>query len=494
MFATFIVFVAYVLAATARWLTRKFGVITIDQIIFHLNMPLDSSERLIRSYFCNIWLAAAAVALFFYFFIVRCYRKELPVQAFLRRHLKLTVSAVLLTSLVYTGVKMRVDDMWRQYRRFNVTSSFFEDNYVDPREVRLTFPQQKRNLIVIFMESMDTGHLQTKYHDHFKTNLTPELQKLARENINFSDNDDIGGAYQVRGANFTQAGLTAQTCGLPLKLPIESSHFRPENGFLPEAKCLFEFLKEQGYEQTLVNGMPKTFGGLDKFLESHGNIKLMDTWYMQEQGMLRPEDYSEGTKIVKDRSLLEISKHEIERLAASGKPFSFTVMTIDTHLGRQFFDREYCKPRFERTDKHHDYKNIFACQSKLLGDFVSWIKAQPFYENTTVVMLADHLLMYDADFKKTLKDKRVLNIFINPADMPQKFKSRKFLSFDIYPTILSALGVQIEGQRLGLGTSLYSTEPTLAEREKSIKKINKKLDARSQVYEQMLYGKVIGEK
>ena len=220
MFATFIVFVAYVLAATARWLTRKFGVITIDQIIFHLNMPLDSSERLIRSYFCNIWLAAAAVALFFYFFIVRRYRKELPVQAFLRRHLKLTVSAVLLTSLVYTGVKMRVDDMWRQYRRFNVTSSFFEDNYVDPREVRLTFPQQKRNLIVIFMESMDTGHLQTKYHDHFKTNLTPELQKLARENINFSDNDDIGGAYQVRGANFTQAGLTAQTCGLPLKLPV----------------------------------------------------------------------------------------------------------------------------------------------------------------------------------------------------------------------------------------------------------------------------------
>ena len=109
-------------------------------------------------------------------------------------------------------------------------------------------------------------------------------------------------------------------------------------------------------------------------------------------------------------------------------------------------------------------------------------------------MLADHLLMYDADFKKTLKDKRVLNIFINPADMPQKFKNRKFLSFDIYPTILSALGVQIEGQRLGLGTSLYSTEPTLAEREKSIKKINKKLDARSQVYEQMLYGKVIGEK
>lgn len=493
MFATFVVFIAYVLAATARWLTRKFGVITLDQIIFHLNMPIDAEEKLISSYFDNVWFAAVGVAIIFYFLCVHRRERKWCVSQFFYRHCRLIAGGFFVLCLCYCGIKMRVDKMWGQYKRFQVVSTFFEDNYIDPRKVKLSFPKRKRNLIVIFMESMDTGHLQTKYYDYFKTNLTPELQKLARENINFSNNDDIGGAYQVKGANFTQAGLTAQTCGVPLKLPIESSHFRPDNGFLPEAKCLSDFLKEQGYEQTLVNGMPKTFGGLDKFLESHGNIKLMDTWYMQDHNMLKPEDYSEGTKIVKDSSLLEISKQEILRLASSGKPFAFTVMTIDTHLGKQYFDKDQCKPIFDKKDRHHRYKNIMACQSKMLDDFVGWIKQQPFYNNTTVVMLADHLLMYDADFTRSMKDKRILNIFLNSAIDPKQAKNREFLSFDIYPTILNSIGVKIEGGKLGLGTTLFETEPTLLERVGSATKIDKKLDMRSKLYEKMLYGKVLGE-
>ena len=494
MLSTVIVFFAYVFAATARWLTRKFGVVTIDQIIYHLNMPVDAEEKLIKSYFSNTWLAAVGVAFVFYMLVARVYKKSpdwhKKVQAYSLR----IAFGLLAVSLLYGGIKMQVQDMWSQYKRFNTVSTFFEDNYVDPRGVEVKFPKNKRNLIVIFMESMDSGHIQSKYVDYFNTNLTPELKKLAYENINFSDNDDIGGAHQVRGANFTQAGLTAQYCGLPLKLPIESSHFRPDNGFLPDAKCLFEFLAENGYEQTLVNGMPKTFGGLDKFIESHGNIKLMDTWFLQDNNMLKPNDYSEGTKIVKDYSLLEISKQEINRMAATGKPFAFTVMTIDTHVGKQHFDRDRCEKRFGKEDKHNKYKNIFSCQSKILGEFVDWIKAQPFYENTTVVMLADHLLMYDADFTKSMDKKRIMNIFINPVTKPQNSKNRTFLSFDIYPTLLEALGADVVGDKLGLGVSLYGNEPTLPEREKSVKKVDKKLDMRSLVYEKMLYGKVIGEK
>ena len=41
---------------------------------------------------------------------------------------------------------------------------------------------------------------------------------------------------------------------------------------------------------------------------------------------------------------------------------------------------------------------------------------------------------------------------------------RDFTTFDQFPTTLAALGVQIEGNRLGLGTNLFSSEPTLTER------------------------------
>jgi hypothetical protein len=35
---------------------------------------------------------------------------------------------------------------------------------------------------------------------------------------------------------------------------------------------------------------------------------------------------------------------------------------------------------------------------------------------------------------------------------------------DMFPTILEAIGFDVEGDRLGLGTSMFSSLPTLAER------------------------------
>lgn len=41
--------------------------------------------------------------------------------------------------------------------------------------------------------------------------------------------------------------------------------------------------------------------------------------------------------------------------------------------------------------------------------------------------------------------------------------NRKYTTLDLYPTTLAALGVQIEGDKLGLGVNLYSGEQTLVE-------------------------------
>ena len=43
-------------------------------------------------------------------------------------------------------------------------------------------------------------------------------------------------------------------------------------------------------------------------------------------------------------------------------------------------------------------------------------------------------------------------------------KNRKFNNFDLYPTILASLGFEIEGNKLGFGTNLYSGEKTLSEK------------------------------
>ena len=65
-------------------------------------------------------------------------------------------------------------------------STFIADNYVDPRSVEITFPEQKRNLIYIFLESMETTYADTENGGTFEKNVIPELTTLAQENEDFS--------------------------------------------------------------------------------------------------------------------------------------------------------------------------------------------------------------------------------------------------------------------------------------------------------------------
>ena len=44
-----------------------------------------------------------------------------------------------------------------------------------------------------------------------------------------------------------------------------------------------------------------------------------------------------------------------------------------------------------------------------------------------------------------------------------KENNRQFGTFDLYPTTLAAMGVEIEGDRLALGTNLFSDKKTLTE-------------------------------
>ena len=60
-------------------------------------------------------------------------------------------------------------------------------------------------------------------------------------------------------------------------------------------------------------------------------------------------------------------------------------------------------------------------------------------------------------------------------------KNRTFLNIDIYPTTLGALGANIDGNRLGLGTNLFSSKKTLAE-EYGLDIFNKELSKNSRFY------------
>lgn len=115
-----------------------------------------------------------------------------------------------------------------------------------------------------------------------------------------------------------------------------------------------------------------------------------------------------------------------------------------------------------------------------------WIQQQDFYENTTIVISGDHLTM-DSDFCENIDPdytRTVYNVIINSPIQPQQEKNRSFTTMDMFPTTIASLGATIEGDRLGLGTNLFSGEQTLAEK-LTFDQLNDDLSQKSKFFEKM---------
>ena len=132
---------------------------------------------------------------------------------------------------------------------------------------------------------------------------------------------------------------------------------------------------------------------------------------------------------------------------------------------------------------------MVSCASYQLGNFVKWIQQQPFYKDTVIVIVGDHLTM-NQRFTKDMQRKPI-NIFINSDLTAQKSKNRTFTPFDIYPTIVESMGIKISGHKLALGTSLYANVPTLTEGKISLTDLDINVRKKSKLYDYLLFGKDI---
>lgn len=486
----FIFFCGYILFSSANWIIRKFGPVTYEQIMFHLNMPFDSETRLMISYFQNTFMTAAIIAFVLWLLFTPRYHLKLrfvePVRVFVYRHRLLLGLLWLVFCIVYFCVRMNVWTMinYRHYKR--EVSNFYEQYYVIPQQTQIEFPTQKRNLILIFMESIESTFAQTPLHDYYHADLIPELHKLADNNINFSNSEYLGGAYPIDGTQWTQAGLFAQTCGAPIQMPIkEVNLIHPKHEFYPNAWCLYDILRQQGYTESFLIGSNGDFAGMRRFVETHGKQQLLDTLHYAEL-QNRKLSYKERGKSMADKDLFELAKNELGALAEQKQPFVFTMMTLDTHFGTKEFAADICPYLF---GNEQNLENVVSCSDKQIGNFVQWLQQQPFYENSVVVLLGDHLMM-KASFEPEMK-RHPLNIFLNTPVTTLNTKNRTFTPFDIYPTIVESMGAYINGHRLGLGTSLFADTPTLTEGQISVEKMDTEVRKSSKIYDWLLYGKQI---
>ena len=457
------------------WGVSAYPVVSLEEIAFHLNAPLEgTAASFVSDVFSHVLLPAAALFALFELLVwlprggrVLALRGAGPIRVHLApaRRLSLPVALLLLggfSSLLFSCMDHYLD-IATFLRAHTQKSALIEREYTDPNSVAITFPQKKRNLITLYIESGETTFQDAANGGIAQVNYMPEMTRIASQSVSFSQSELIEGAALAPGCGWTMAALIAQTSGLPLKV-LTASIGEQMSRILPGATALGDILSAQGYRNVFMAGSDFTFGGRRAYFEQHGGYEVWDLLTARELGLL-PEGYYEAWGF-EDRKLYAFAKDLLTELTAGDQPFHFSLLTVDTHTPGYVFD---CCP----DDIDNPYLRTVACASRQLSEFLAWCQAQPFYDETTIVVTGDHAGMLDPqqmgiapeenDIYLGSTDRPVYNAFINAAAQPAREKNRLFTTLDFFPSVLASIGVLIEGDRLALGTNLFSDRPTLSE-------------------------------
>ncbi len=466
---------AFVIYFGVQWMFDTWNNLTMDELVFHLTAPLEGTNEEMVWQFLDVCVAPAALVLILVVILFIVSRK--------RKRYYIIMGTGIIVPLIMSC--RSVYGAWDQLdagdyvKNQGTYSTFIDDYYVNPKDVEIVFPQQKRNLIYIFLESMETTFADQENGGAFRKNVIPELTELAQEYEDFSgESTGLNGGYSMPGTTWTVGAMFAHTSGLPLNISISNNYMDTQDSFFSGIATLGDILDEEGYSQTLLIGSEAKFGGRELYFTEHGRFDIEDYVYALEEEML-PEDYRVWWGY-EDQKLFRFAKDKLKELADQEEPFNLTILTADTHFEDGYLC-ERCPERYK-----DNYSNVMACSSSQVNEFIEWVKKQDFYEDTAIVLVGDHPTM-DSDFCKDVDSgyiRKVYTSFINSAVEVQNDTNRNYTTFDMFPTALAAMGAEIEGDRLGLGTNLFSTVQTLTERV-GIETEKKELEKKSKLMEEI---------
>lgn len=377
---------------------------------------------------------------------------------------------------LYADQVLEVSDFVRSKLTY---TKIYDEKYVAPSSVRIqNTRKRKRNVIIVYMESMETTYASKDLRGHQNHNLMPNLYQLQQENIAFGDKNGMKGTHNPVGTTWTTASLLASSSGVPFAFNIgmNKNEGRDDSDeFAKGVTTIGDILAKKGYNQEFICGSDSTFGRKKKLFEEHGNYKIFD-YYSAIDGGYIDKNYKVWWGM-EDQKMYGAAKDEILKLANKGKPFNCTLLTVDTHHVGGYRCSVCPSGNGSKT------ANVVACADQQVADFVNWCKQQNFYDNTTIVILGDHPRMDKKLVKGVDKvDREALDVFINSASPYRNVnKNRTATTVDLFPTILSSMGYSIQGDRLGLGTNLFSPNKTLAE-ELGYNEFNNELGRNSRFY------------
>jgi phosphoglycerol transferase MdoB-like AlkP superfamily enzyme len=289
-----------------------------------------------------------------------------------------------------------------------------QQNQASPSLLRV----KKPNVLFIILESY-TGKLVGCLDG--EKGVTPNLDRIAREGILF-DSLYASGDRSEKGLVALLSAYPVQTTTSIIKTPRKTEK-------LPH---LNKVLKPLGYATSYYYGGELAFANIKSYLLNAGYDRLLSKYDFDSQ------DYNSKWG-VHDHILFNRVLQDLEK---EKQPFFSTVFTLSSH-------EPYDVPipaHFPGTDEATLFKNAMYYTDQALGKFWEEARRQPWWDNTLVVIAADHghrLPGNDAN------------------DMPSKFRIPFILAggalasggqvvstigsqTDIVPTLLAQMGLPTE--------------------------------------------------
>jgi phosphoglycerol transferase len=349
----------------------------------------------------------------------------------------------------------------------------FAAHYLPPSQVMLTPIGKPKNLVIIYVESLESTYQDSS---RFGRDLIAPLTRLQQRYTSFASYPQMGGAH------WTIAGIVATQCGVPLKVSILPS---PEDArlhlrsYLPRATCLGDLLRARGYENVFMNGPDLDFADLGTFLKDHGYTRRYGAreWIQAGEDPAKMKEWG-----LRDDRLLEHARTELTQLMSAGRPFNLTILTVDTH-GPEGLLSDGCRKRGA-----HDFPTIVTCTAAQVAEFVGFIADKGWLDRVSVVVQGDHIAMENPihDALESSPTRTVFNLIATQPVSPRV--SDGITHFDLYPTLLELAGWRPQGGRMGLGYCMLRSCGTPPPPPERIRAFKDGLLNRSPVYESLWTG------
>ncbi|MCX7987228.1 MAG: LTA synthase family protein [Bacteroidales bacterium] len=224
--------------------------------------------------------------------------------------------------------------------------------------------EKSPNVILIVLESFMAKLLPEAGGD-LSLNATPQLRYLIKEGIFFPNVYSTG--------TRSDKGLISIICGFPAFPNVLVMRFPDKTEKLP---AIAKDLRKEGYSTAYYYGGDIDFVSMRSFAKNAGYNKIVSM-----------SDFPSSTYNAKwgvhDHVVFERLLSDID---TASKPFFYTFFTLSSH---EPFDVPM-KTVIEGNDDDHRFLNSVYYTDSCLGSFIEKAKQKPWWNNTLVVLIADH--------------------------------------------------------------------------------------------------------